>query len=176
MAILSLILTQQVEYFHKLLQEEKMSYLYVTDDKFARKPNTKSGYICYRTVICHALFYHMREDLYSADELKRIINQIRDAFNQNQVFKHHVLEVFPFQFDDQNIGFILVDKSHGCYPLIFYPQQQTEHATRTQAILNVMDDLVENIDKIIQILENYEKWTEATQNDLQDIFNYKEED
>lgn len=73
------------------------------------------------------------------------------------------------------MGYLIVDKSRGYYPLVLYPYN-VNGETRTRALKMVLKDMSENIDSLLDLLQKQKTWSAQLQSSLQDsIFHYVED-
>ena len=149
-------------------------YLIFTQGDFAHRKNKPDGYICYRTVLSHALLNKIQ--LSSPDEAKIAFQDFKKAFEGGSEFNDDAFVLFyPVQMSKKT-GFLLIDKSEGYYPLVIYPLPKVSAASRKDALENALDDLSHNIDALLQKLVNSKGWTPNLQLDLQNnIFHYYED-
>jgi hypothetical protein len=100
----------------------------------------------------------------TVEALRNLLNEMSKCIKDGQLFyKPHFLEVVPGVFKKHRGGFIVVDRTKSCYPLIFYPidyNKNEGHRDRPRAFLNALDDVIEKIDKIQPILIGHENWEE----------------
>lgn len=150
-------------------------YLIFQDRHFAHRENKPDGYVCYRTIICHALLKKIQRS--SVEEAKLEFLKFRGAFENGSEF--HSLDFvsfYPVQMS-QNTGFLLVDKSQGYYPLVIYPSPKVSGASRRSAFKSVLDDLHDNIDELLKRLVARNEWNSDLQLELQSsVFHYSEDE
>lgn len=154
-----------------------IEFKYFTDKEFGRQPN---GYDpCYRTIICHALFKHHK----ARSNVKNIFNKLHNAYEDQLMFREeNLFELYPISMDENNdscVGYLFVDKTRGCYPLVLYPDAKEytgniSASERTVAFQRVLYDLKCNIEGIIGEFDKHEEWNNELQNNLQcNHFHYR---
>ncbi len=146
---------------------------YIENNRFARRNGKPENYICYRTVICHALFEQYQKN---PDGISDTIEGLYNAYQNDTSFDSDTLLIYPVSMSDKT-GYLLVDKTRGCFPLIFYPfkvnPDNPSITSRKNALGAVLNDLKNNVDKISLKFNSHNQWSNELQNDLQNnCFNY----
>ena len=68
-------------------------FKHTDDTEFARRPGKPNNYVCYRTVICHALFEYNKQHY---NDIKNIFEQLYDAYKNQHIIKNDsFLEFYP---------------------------------------------------------------------------------
>jgi len=150
-------------------------FKYTNDKDFARRVGKPDGYVCYRTIICHALFAYNKE---FGDDIKNLFEALYSDYEHSEIYqKEHFLEAYPVPMDNGS-GYLLVDKTKGCFPLVFYPSSKNTNdlsrGSRKEALDNTFIDLNNNIKNIIDVFAKYKekKWDKPLQDNLQNYFDY----
>lgn len=146
------------------------------DKNFAKRCGKPNTYVCYRTVICHALL----NKLIISDQNKAAnsFNNLSNAITQETTLPNETdfLRLYIVPMEDDKNGFLLVDDSKGHYPLVFYPHQNRQGAPRSEALKKVITDLNIKKEKILTLLDNADSWDNTLQKNLQEIFTYKSDE
>lgn len=144
------------------------------DKTFAHRQNKTDNYVCYRTVIAHALMWKLNHS--SRDQAIQAFNDFIDAVRSSTEHEDDsFLSLFITKMRDKT-GYIIVDKSRGYYPLVAYPFKNKKGAPRAQALQFAVEDLSENLPQIIDVLEHTKDWDGELQKNLQDNFFHYTED
>jgi len=154
----------------RILKGEKW-FLYEGD-----RPSGKFGYpIYYPFVICHALFRYTWTFGKNWSKCNDVLREIIDAMDENKMFsRSYFLELLPFTLEEER-GFVVVDQSDGCYPLVLYPPsfKRQERRDRVEPFRLSLGEVKDNLEKIKQILGSLEvpsDWTEQVQQTLRPLF------
>lgn len=153
-------------------------FLVFDNQQFAHRASKTDNYVCYRTVICHALLWKMNHPTgASREEVIESFNSFANAVrNTVEHEDRSFLSIFIAHMRGE-IGYIVVDKSRGYYPLVAYPFVNKKGATRAAALREAIDDLSNNLIPILNELDQHRDWSMALQQDLQNnFFHYAEED
>lgn len=154
----------------------------------AKKNDGSLGYpIFYRYVISCSIAYniikHQKDITWISDELETL----RASLNGRIVYQQEdFLELYPLA---HTTGFVLVDKTNSCYPLIIYGERfEDENKPRDVAFKLSLEDVHNNLEKIfskLSELDNGNAWTEESednwlkdwnfefQQDLRKLYSYK---
>lgn len=140
---------------------------------FAHRKTKPDKYVCYRTVLSHALQRKLR--ITNRDEARNTFLKLKKAVDLEQQFTDDEFVFFyPVKMGSKT-GYLIIDKSRGYYPLVLYPFKVTG-GTRTQALKMVLKDMAENIDALLTILQREKSWNAQLQANLQDrVFHYAED-
>ena len=149
------------------------NFIIFEEKEFAHRKNKPDKYVCYRTVLSHALLNKMRCS--SRDDAKNAFLKLKKAVESNQEFiDNYFVHFYPVKMNSK-IGYLIIDKSHGYYPLVLYPYK-IKGESRTSAFKYVLKDMADNIDSILTELQTQKSWTNKLQFNLQDkIFHYAED-
>src|SRR5436853_7703901 len=102
-----------------------------TEKEFAHRRNKPDKYVCYRTVLSHALLRKLR--LSSGEEAKKALFAFKQAVDSGRQFTDdEFIFFYPVKMGEKT-GYLIVDKSRGYYPLVLYPYN-INGETRTQAL------------------------------------------
>lgn len=150
-------------------------FLVFKDHNFAHRQNKADSYVCYRTVICHALMWKLNHSS-TQDEavlaFQDFVNVVRTSTeHEDKTF----LSLYIAKMQNKT-GYIIVDKSRGYYPLVAYPFKNKKGAPRSEALKYSVEDLSVNLSKIIDELEKRKDWNSELQNNLQNSFFHYTED
>lgn len=157
-------------------------FIVFNDHKFAHRIIKSDNYVCYRTVICHALFWKMNHTT-PENAITEAVNAFNDFANAvNNSLEHEdntFLSLFICPMRNQT-GYIIVDKSRGYYPLVAYPFTNKMGASRAEALRFAVSDLSDHLTEIINTLNNElinrRDWSPDLQQRLQDTqFHYLED-
>lgn len=120
---------------------------------------------CYRTIIALGFFdYFLRcED--EKDTLEEIY-KFHDAVVSNTRYKLQYCcipeeiddcsEFYPIEMDENNIGYLYIDHTHNCYPLVIYPiTHKQNNAPRTTAFNESVTDIYNNHLVLINLFKKY---------------------
>jgi len=131
------------------------------------------GYpINYRLVLSYALrnYLTMLSDARfkkGSSVLEALHHGLKDEEHYHQ---EHFIELIPFIPMNNDRGFVVVDQSHGIYPLVLYPEADTTRHKRERvgAFRRSLEDV---IDKYADIYDYFnenkrESWTEQFQEDF----------
>ncbi len=148
-------------------------------NKFAHRETKSDNYVCYRTVICHAL--HCKINHVPKDGDPEL-----EATNTFKAFAHAVLNLSEHEDDSflslfickmkNQLGYVIIDKCRGYYPLIAYPYTNKTGAPRSEALKYAVNDIDENLSSIIKELRSHKDWSYDLQKKLQDDFFHYIED
>lgn len=149
-------------------------FLIFKDHEFAHRTNKSDNYVCYRSVICHALLWKINHS--STNEALQSFNNFAAAVtSSNEHEDDTFLSLYIAKMRDMT-GYIIVDKSRGYYPLVAYPFPNKKGAPRSLALCYAVEDLYDNLSKIITKLNNNKDWSIELQKELQnDFFHYLED-
>lgn len=144
-----------------------------SNKNFAHRKNKPDKYVCYRTVLAHALLQKMKST--SKRMAKDTFLAFKKAVEKNAEFKDDKFVChYPVKIG-HSVGHLIIDKSGGYYPLIFYPHSKCGK-TRKNALEMVLKDMANNIDSLLDTLEKQREWNSKLQASLQDkIFHYIED-
>lgn len=150
-------------------------FLVFKDKKFAHRASKPDNYVCYRTVICHALHWKMNHS--TSEDAIQAFKAFATALNNSTEHEDSTfLSLYAAQMRNDT-GYVIVDKSRGYYPLVVYPYTNKQGAPRTTALHYAVDGLAQNLSLIINQLENHQDWNMELQQSLQnDFFHYIEDE
>jgi hypothetical protein len=129
--------------------------------------------ISYRLLICHAL---MRQKT-TLEACKALLNSMKQSIQNNKLFREpHFLEIIPGAFNPHQGGFVVVDRTKACFPLVFYPigySTNDKHGDRPKAFSNALKDVTDNIGRIHALLNKSQNWDVNTQKELFEILTFE---
>ena len=143
----------------------------VEDQNFARCRYP----ICYRTIICHALFAIYKNKQPAQEYFNQLIEAFKNKSPQPYINKDF-LSLYSVIMESDETGYLLVDHTRGCYPLVFYTDsnsddfQNNPSASRVSAFSNVLEDFEKGIDKIIAEFSTPSAWNNALQKNLHEHY------
>jgi len=149
----------------------KRDYLIVTN----KNALTGKYPICYRLVICHALYNLIKIGQKSDNtELEELLKKMKHSLESTQPFyEKSFLEMYPFEMEDpiKDKGVIIIDRSGGCFPLVLYPNDDNpEHGDRINGFINALVNVLEKADVMIKIIKDAvalsQEWTPNTEGQL----------
>ncbi|CZI30004.1 TPA: hypothetical protein ACVNTL_000228 [Legionella pneumophila] len=158
------------------------NFKYLTDKKFGKSRYVKEG-PCYRTIICAAfLEYHILNKC--EQTLIAKIQELIQCFHETKEFslfwgtehKEILLEMYPVLMKEQ-WGFLVVDHTGGCFPLVIYPYtnkyfDDTPNAARCAGLLRTIENIEKEKDRLVNLIVKYEDiydgQTDLTYDDFQD--------
>lgn len=84
------------------------------------------------------------------------------------------LELYSFH-TDKKIGLVLIDPSKGCYPLIFYPNDDNpQHGNRIWGFQQILPDLLLSHSKYDDLLRKSPEWNDILVDELRATFTFPE--
>ncbi len=151
----------------------RLDYEIINNQKFSRREGKPGGYICYRT----ALSYIGRNIMNNGADpslFGEFAVKLRQAIDNGYSYEDEYIALY---YSSDSGVFILIDKTHGTIPLVFYEIPVVSDSPRIEALIKSVDDLIENSEIISNFLFDKKDmpWDEF-QSDLQSLFHYKEED
>lgn len=149
---------------YKILEDENKAWIFV--DKHSHWP---SEYISYRHVIAQAIHCFRRFPNNGAkiyiDEFKKAWDSLAYSWEGEESFLK-IYWILTQENGNSKKYAVIIDKTHGCYPLVLDSDE------RVKAFNNSLTDIVNNFDKVIDILKLEERWTETLQNKLEEIYQF----
>ena len=137
----------------------------------------QSGYpIFYRYVICYSIAQNIlgNNQERNYDWISQEMTKLIEAFHKKELYScPDFLELYPLA---EETGFVLVDQTNSCYPLIIYDERfdKEDKKPRVYALGKSLEDVNENLEiiyrKLLDLL--YEDWTEDFQKDLSKLFTH----
>lgn len=125
--------------------------------------------LSYRLVLLHSLRSYWQN---GGNNAKLLIESMLDVINTHKggIYKKKCLELYPFEKDNQ-IGFIFIDRSKACFPLVFYPSDdKVEHKDRVPGLVQALKDIEKNLRSYEEILREAVRWNESLVNTLKQKF------
>jgi hypothetical protein len=130
--------------------------------------------ISYRLVILHALqFYLASPKPDKKISFKSLLNAMHQVSTnlESSFYEQHFIELCPFKKKD-GTGLLLIDRSDGCYPLVFYPaDEKWTHGDRISAFANTISELLGNSDIFEGFLKKNPVWNKEVVEELRMNFN-----
>lgn len=149
---------------------------HLIDSGFLKHPQQKHN-PCYRKIICFSLFRYIKgNDMqHGLNEFNRLINHVEDG---NLYILTKFLELYPFPMtDDGKIGYLLVEPSRGCFPLVIYPNQHSQNGkTRKSGFHTALSKLRKNQSEIFKALNEHSEWSFELEAKLERLFGYPSND
>lgn len=122
---------------------------------------------CYRTIISLA---YLNYSFYAGSEsqIKDEITQFKDAVTANTprsyTLGHPVgddeelcMEVYPVDMGEKELGYLYVDHTNTCYPLVLYPREhKVKNSPRSNAFLHAVKELEAKKDQLIELFNEYQ--------------------
>jgi hypothetical protein len=149
-------------------------FIVFKDHLFAHRKNKSDNYVCYRTVICHALLWKINHSS-KEEAIQAFVDFAQAVRNSKEHEDKTFLSLFIAEMRNEK-GYIIVDKSRGYYPLVAYPFKNKKGAARSEALQYAIEDLSENLPKICEVLEHTRDWDIGLQDNLQNNFFHYTED
>lgn len=114
----------------------------------------------YPYVICYALLNYL-EQKNGEDNESNVIENLKDAINGKRDFRvENFLEIFHFQND----GFVVVDLSKGCYPLIMDTKERQD--AFFWSLNHIVKEYKVIADYLVERVKSCENWDRCNQSDL----------
>jgi hypothetical protein len=129
----------------------------------------------YRLVLLHSYYVDVKHHDKNAslqfiiDGLLQVIDGITPYF-----YKEKCIEAYSFIKDDKK-GIFLIDRTKGCYPLVFYPNDlKPLHGGRDSALKMACLDVYNQRQYFEDTIKNSENWDKVLVNALENKFIYSE--
>lgn len=133
-------------------------------DDFAACPKFPHT-VCYRTIIALGFLHYFinikASNEASSQTLKEIDNFV-SAVTSNTPFMYELsnndkyfLEFYPVPMKNEQYGFLYVDHTHSCYPLVLYPDKYNNNESRTTGFLQAAIDIGIEKDRLIDLFNKY---------------------
>ena len=74
-----------------------------------------------------------------------------ELFNNDKYF----LEFYPVPMNNEQYGFLYVDHTHSCYPLVLYPDKYKNNEPRTKGFLHAVTDIGLEKDQLVGLFSKY---------------------
>jgi len=147
----------------------------------------EGGYpISYVYFICYALHSYLHSEYPFTDESNqkesKIVQQkvkslleeaIMHLKQQQSFYKPAFLEIYYFEAFNNKHGVLIIDRSNGCYPLVFYPKDDSHnHKARIPACVKSFETVCDNFSEIWDVIILNSVWDENMQKKLEE-FDYK---
>lgn len=122
---------------------------------------------CYRTIISLA-FLNYSFYAGSESQIKDEITAFKDAVTASKPQMYALgfpvgddeqlcLEVYPVDMGEKDSGYLYVDHTNSCYPLVLYPREhKVKNSPRSNAFLHAVYELESKKDILIELFEKYE--------------------
>lgn len=138
--------------------ERKLKFLIISNPELF-KDDTYT--LSYPLVVLHSIwnYYQKGDKEYNAFEIiNKIENFMSTHSDSSYIYIPKCLELYRFN-KDNDCGFLLIDRSKGCYPLVFYPIDDIpEHGNRVSALKIVLDRLKKHAEYFDEILKSSRIW------------------
>lgn len=126
------------------------------------------GYISYRNVICRALHFNLHEN---AQVKQNCFDVLKSNFEKNQNIEIDGFVNIYFVKNQEGTSVdkvFLVDKTGGCFPLVFGNSD-----VRISALKEALDDIEQNWASVLAILEKHQDqaWGKEIEEKLIKIYN-----
>ncbi|HHT9690311.1 TPA: hypothetical protein ACT9A8_000234 [Legionella pneumophila] len=142
------------------------NFKYITDENFGKSRYTL-GSPCYRTVICAAFLEYFI--LHKCEQDLRIkIDELITCFKNNKEFhllgknanNDTYLEMYPVSMKGQ-WGFLIVDHTGGCFPLVIYPFankyfDDKPNAARCAGLLRTIENIEKEKECLVSLIIKYQ--------------------
>lgn len=144
----------------KILENNNADWLFL--DRNAQLP---SEYVSYRHFICHGIHDLLQIRKMETDECRSELNKLKEAIiNKTNYLHKDFVRLYQINNLNENIGCVVVDETRWCYPLIF------DNEKRIKALENSINDIGNNLEKIIEVLRLYKVWDEDIQENLERLY------
>lgn len=141
----------------------------------------------YRLVITRAIYCCLNQGI-AIETLKKQLNDAMifvlminssNAHKLDFIYFPHFIELCIFHHNGDQ-GVLLIDRSKGCFPLVAYPNSESEgnKGDRVKALHNVFSDIYLCIDKIKELYKpDFEiNWNETKKTLISTVYNYQKDE
>jgi hypothetical protein len=147
------------------------------DSSFLKHPDQNNP--CYRKIPCYAYFRYIKENDLERGliEFERLHTHVKEnrLYILNGFFEFYTLQMTA----NGEHGYLAVESSRGCYPLVFYPEPHSHHdnnenKTRKAAFTTAINKVYKNRKQIFKLLDEHNEWTLELERKLEKHFEYKQ--
>lgn len=138
-------------------------------DEECCKENNLPYPVCYRYAVTYSLFGYLSRG-HSADEGETALRELDTALGKEDFAKEDFVEVFHF---NGGKGYVIVDQSNGCIPLILYSRKDrtTAYEVSVKEALRHIKALLDCYQRTFSTPGSFpQRWTEGFQAQLREIF------
>ncbi|NNM59980.1 MAG: hypothetical protein HKM04_09230 [Legionellales bacterium] len=161
-----------------MAESKESKYLIIKDEELFTDRYYK---LSYRLVICYSLMRYFQtaksvEYDNDRDNCRNFLSKVLGAIEENKPYcEPSFLEIYPFEKSISQSGFVVIDRSKACYPLVLYPEDdKPEHGDRISTFKTAVADIIDNLDKITPILYSDTIWNQDKVSRLVRSFDYPE--
>lgn len=122
---------------------------------------------CYRTIISLA-FLHYSFYAGSDSQIEDEITLFKDAVTGNTPQPYTLgypvgdeeqlcMEVYPVDMGEDELGYLYVDHTNSCYPLVLYPREhKVKNSPRSYAFVHAVNELESKKELLIKLFKKYQ--------------------
>lgn len=144
---------------YKISEKEKENWIF----RDSRQVIDNSGFISYRNVICHALHHNLHTCLDDTD-CRNLLFELHEKFSNTENYQaDNFLELY---FVEKDKAF-LVDKTGGCFPLLFGGDDH-----RLYALKKSLENIKREWDNIYRVISENEEapWNKYIEKKLEEFY------
>jgi len=139
---------------------------------------------CYRKVVCYSIFRFLKAN--NPESAQQELTKLKEHVEKNDLYLiEKFIEAYPLTKSEAgDIGFLVVESSRGCYPLVCYANSHSElggvkNKPRKSGFKAALRVLEKNHSKIFPILLSYIKehkeWDAELESMLREFFEYPQD-
>ena len=133
-------------------------------DDFATCPKFPNT-VCYRTIISLGFLHYFINIKASNDASSQTLKEIGNfisAVTSDTPFMYELcnndkyfVEFYPVPMKNEQHGFLYVDHTHSCYPLVLYPDKYKNNESRTKGFLHAATDIGLEKEQLVGLFNKY---------------------
>lgn len=100
--------------------------------------------VSYKLVLLRAIKHYFENN--GGKLVEELLTDLQTSIRTKEgYYEPHFVELYHFHNERNQAGLLLVDRSKGCFPLVFYPQDENpEHKNRIKAFQTILSRLLNN--------------------------------
>lgn len=133
------------------------------NEEIGKDNKVAKGWVSYRYVICHAMWYKLKNHL----DTKSVKKKFKEFFDAIKIRKEHYTKDGKFldiRRLEKSDDILVIDKTHGCYPLLLTKKRWHDFKSALEEVMQKM----ENILKVLKRHKYDKKWSSEIERELLD--------